>query len=143
MLKFSKVNYSKLNARQKENFNFQWISGALATYGYHTHRIPDDWLGADFVARHMDSHIPMMVQLKSRMYFAKKYTGKNIWIAFRDGDVGYCYPHDKVLTAFKKLNPIRIQKAWRRKLKPEVHWGKPTKVHLKLLESYKINLALK
>ena len=40
-------NSRKSNARQQERFNFQWISGALATYGYHTHRVPDDREGAD------------------------------------------------------------------------------------------------
>ena len=40
MPNFEKVRYSDLNARQQEVFNFQWISGALATYGYHTHLVP-------------------------------------------------------------------------------------------------------
>lgn len=142
MTKFKKAAYSKLDARQKEIFNFQWISGALATYGYHTHRIPDDWLGADFIARRMGSDEQLLVQLKSRVHFAKKYWGRNIWIAFRDGDVAYCYPHDEILMAFQKINPIRIEKAWKRKGKPEVHWGNPTKLHRKLLEPYRIDLSL-
>jgi hypothetical protein len=50
---FKKISHARLNSRQQEIYNFQWISGALATYGYHTHRIPDDWEGADFIARKM------------------------------------------------------------------------------------------
>ena len=137
---FKKIKYSALNARQKENFNFQWISGALATYGFHTHRVPDDWEGADLIARHMQSGIQLKVQLKGRIHFAKKYTGKKIWIAFRYGENGYCYPHDKLLAQYKKINSLRINKAWQRN-KKEVHWGRPTKAQMKLLEPYKISLA--
>jgi hypothetical protein len=138
---FKKLKYSALDARQKENFNFQWISGALATYGYHTHRVPDDWQGADLIARHMKSGRHLNIQLKGRMHFGRKYIGKKIWIAFRHGEHVYCYPHDKLLKQFEKINPIRIKKAWRRS-KPEVHWNNPTKLHMKLLKPYQIDLTL-
>jgi hypothetical protein len=138
---FSKIRYSKLDARQKENFNYQWISGAMATYGYHTYRIPDDWLGADFIARNMKTGRKIKVQLKGRMHFAKKYIGKNIWIAFRHKDRAYCYPHDKLLNQYRSVNPMRISKAWNRN-KREVHWPAPTKIQMKFLAPYEIQWSL-
>ncbi|HTT85447.1 MAG TPA: hypothetical protein VMF67_18365 [Rhizomicrobium sp.] len=138
---FTKIAYTDLNARQKEVYNFQWISGALATYGYHTHQIPDDWEGADFIARHMVTSEEIRVQLKGRIHFAKKYLGKNIWIAFRAANVAYLFPHDAVLEQYQKLNPMRINKAWQRE-NGAVHWRKPTKDQLRFLEPYKIGWSL-
>ena len=45
---FAKIDYSKLNARQQENYNFQKVSGVLADYGYTCIKLSDDWNGADF-----------------------------------------------------------------------------------------------
>lgn len=139
--RFTKVRYSKLNSRQQEIFNFQWISGALATYGFHTHRIPDDWEGADFIARHMVSGRQIKVQLKGRIHFARKYIGKNIWIAFRHAGKAYLYPHDVLLKQYKKINPMRVSKAWQR---PDgaVHWKTPTRAQIALLKSYEIGWHL-
>jgi len=66
------------------------------------------------------------VQLKSRMHFAKKYLRKRIWIAFRHADKAYLYPHDALLAQYLKVNPMRVNKAWRR---PDgaVHWKKSDK----------------
>jgi len=47
-LKIAKIDYRKLNSRQKENYNFQKVSGILADYGFATIRLSDDWNGADF-----------------------------------------------------------------------------------------------
>lgn len=46
---FPKISYRELNARQKENFNFQKVSAVLADYGFVTFRLSDDWQGADFI----------------------------------------------------------------------------------------------
>lgn len=61
---FSRVEYSCLNSRQKENFNYQKIAGVLADYGFITHRLSDDWNGADFIAQHIDGVLFLRVQLK-------------------------------------------------------------------------------
>ena len=42
----TKIEYSKLNAKQKENYNFHKVSSALADYGYNSMRLSDDWQGA-------------------------------------------------------------------------------------------------
>jgi hypothetical protein len=82
-LELSTIEYSNLNSRQKENYNYQKISAVLADYGFITHRLTDDWQGADFIAQHFDGKTFLKVQLKGRLTFDKKYLGKDIYIAFR------------------------------------------------------------
>lgn len=53
-MKLRRISYNALNARQKENFNFQKVSAVLADYGFVTLRLCDDWQGADFLAQHID-----------------------------------------------------------------------------------------
>lgn len=95
-MKLTKVNYASLNARQKENFNFQKVSAVLADYGFVTFRLSDDWQGADFVALHLSGDV-LRVQLKSRLAFKKDYEGKGLHVAFAEGDRWYLYPHDELL----------------------------------------------
>lgn len=52
-----KVVYKTLNARQKESYNYQKISGVLADYGYTTYRMHDDYHGSDFHAVHIQGHV--------------------------------------------------------------------------------------
>ncbi|MGI0148266.1 MAG: hypothetical protein ACREDF_01870 [Thermoplasmata archaeon] len=96
-MQLRRVRYSSLNARQKENFNFQKISAVLADYGFVTLRLSDDWQGADFIAQHTDGATFVRVQLKGRLTFEAKYRGKDLWVAFADGERWYLYPHDDLL----------------------------------------------
>ena len=50
MAKFKKVSYSKLNSKQKENFNFHNLASVLATFGFNSIWLNDDVQGADFLA---------------------------------------------------------------------------------------------
>ena len=72
-LDLSRVRYADLNARQKENYNFQKVSAVLADFGFSTLRLTDDWQGADFIAQHVDGETFLKVQLKGRLTFGKKY----------------------------------------------------------------------
>jgi len=63
---FSRVAYSDLNSRQKENYNFQKVAARLADYGFNSIRLTDDWQGADFIAVHIDGETFLKVQLKGR-----------------------------------------------------------------------------
>jgi hypothetical protein len=63
-MKFKKIIYSELNARQKESYNFQKVSAIFADYGFSTIRLSDDWQGADFIAQHIDNQVFLKVQLK-------------------------------------------------------------------------------
>lgn len=96
-MKLEKIEYSKLNSKAKEMYNFQKVSAKLADYGFNTMWLNNDWQGADFIAVHTDGITDIKVQLKGRLSFDKKYVGKNIYICFiSDNDI-YLYPHDIVL----------------------------------------------
>jgi hypothetical protein len=106
-----KILYSQLNARQKENYNFQKLSAVLAEYGFTTLRLSDDWQGADFIALHVSGEV-LRVQLKSRLGFYKKYQGKSLYLAFRVGDSRYFYPHDEVLAKALKVATLGSTVSW-------------------------------
>jgi hypothetical protein len=102
--KLRKVEYRTLNARQKENFNFQKVSAILADYGFATMRLSDDWQGADFIAQHIGGEV-LRVQLESRLAFYKKYRKKCLYIAFGERDAWYLYPHDELFdVVLRKTN---------------------------------------
>jgi hypothetical protein len=96
-LQLTRIHYADLNARQKENFNFQKVSAVLADYGFVTLRLSDDWQGADFIAQHIDGETFLKVQLKGRLSFDRKYCDKDLWVAFSADGEWYLYPHDELL----------------------------------------------
>jgi hypothetical protein len=96
----TKIEYNKLNGKQKEIYNFQRVSAHLADYGYTIIKLDDDWMGADFIALHFDSNRYLKVQLKGRLTFDKKYKGKDLFICFYDKD-WFIYPHDELLRLFE------------------------------------------
>jgi hypothetical protein len=111
-MKFTKIEYRKLNARQKENFNFQKVSAVLADYGFVTIRLSDDWQGADFIALHISGE-DLHVQLKSRLAFYDKYRKKNLYVAFGEDDAWYLYPHDELFDEVLKTTKIGTTKSVR------------------------------
>lgn len=92
-LKLTLINYGDLNARQKENYNFQKVSAVLADYGFVTLRLSDDWQGADFIAQHVDGETFIKIQLKGRLTFEEKYCGKDLYIAFHNDGAWYLNRH--------------------------------------------------
>lgn len=111
-LKLERIDYRKLNSRQKENYNFQKASGILADYGFTTIRLSDDWNGADFIAQHANGETVLRVQLKGRLDVQKKYEGKNLWLCFPAHGGWYLGPHDKVLSYLLKSTEIGQSKSW-------------------------------
>ena len=109
---FKHIDYGDLNSRQKENFNYQKISAVLADYGFVTHRLSDDWQGADFIAQHVSEDLFLKIQLKGRLSFDRKYEGKDIWIAFPDAGGWYVFPHDEVLSKVLDSSNIGNTAAW-------------------------------
>ncbi len=108
-----KISYNKLNARQKEIYNFQKVTAIFADYGYTTIKLSDDWMGADFIALNFNGKEFLRVQLKGRATFERKYLKKDLYICFQDkqNDNWYLYPHDKVL---KKILPtIKNSHSWK------------------------------
>jgi hypothetical protein len=111
-LMFQRVSYSNLNAKQKENYNFQKVSGILADYGFVTLRLNDDWQGADFIAQHINGELFLKVQLKGRLTIDKKYLGKNLFICFPYRDEWYLYPHDEVVSLLLETSNIGNTDSW-------------------------------
>jgi hypothetical protein len=100
-----KVDYSALNDKQKESYNYQQISALLGEYGYTTYRMYDDYHGADFHAVHIDGHV-LKVQLKPRVTIHNKYFGKDIYIAFTNDRIKwYMYPHDEIYAVITAHSP--------------------------------------
>ena len=109
--KLEHIHYTSLNSRQKENYNFQKVSGILADYGFSTVRLTQDWEGADFVAQHSDGVTFLKVQLKGRLTFKRDYIGKNLWMCFPDGKDVYLFPHDEVLDLILKSGRVMNETA--------------------------------
>lgn len=109
------IEYADLNARQKENYNFQKISAVLADFGYVTMRLTDDWQGADFIAQHIDGQTFLKVQLKGRLTFNKKYLDKQIHIAFPHKSDWYLFDHDELLAKILEETQIARTDSWQSK----------------------------
>ena len=126
---FERIVYEDLNARQKENYNFQKVAARLSDYGFNCMRLTDDWEGADFIACHINGQNFLKVQLKGRMYLDKKYMGKNVYIAFIDGQDCYVYPHDDVMEHVETMGKINDTVSWAEKGAyswPQIpHWARP------------------
>jgi hypothetical protein len=111
-LNLTLVEYEHLNSRQKENYNFQKVSGVLADYGFVTLRLSDDWQGADFIANHISGQQFIKVQLKGRLTLDQKYQGKDIWICFRHQEIWYLFPHDAALAWALKYMSLGKPAVW-------------------------------
>jgi hypothetical protein len=135
-LNLKKIAYETLNAKRKEQYLFQKISGVLADYGYTTIKLADDWQGADFIAQHVDGKSFLKIQLKSRFSINRKYEKKDLYIAFPLKKEWYIFPHDEIVQALKEQK-IYTESA---------SWGKggysvsdvSNKAVLKLLQPYKV-----
>lgn len=136
MTTFEPVSYQKLNARQKENYNFHLIAARLAGYGYNSMRVTDDWQGADFIACHIDGEQFLKVQLKGRLTLDRKYEGKDIHIAFRHHDQCYVYPHDVMIHEVERLGKINGSKSWSEHR--SYSWPQPPVWASSILEAYKV-----
>ena len=107
----NKVNYNKLNSKQKENYNFHKVASALADYGYDSMRLNNDWQGADFIAVKNDEMLK--IQLKGRFTVDEKYIGKEIYIAFIENNIIKLYIHDKAVNMLS--DNIINSKSWSEK----------------------------
>jgi hypothetical protein len=129
-----KIIYSELNAKQKEIYNYQKVSGILAEYGYTTIKLSDDWMGADFIAIQFTGEEYLKIQLKGRLTFDKKYIKKDIYICFCQESDWYIYPHDILLKKF--LNEIEHSSSW--KEKGIYHYPYLTEKHKDRLSNFKL-----
>jgi hypothetical protein len=109
---FERVPYSKLNSRQRENYNFQKVSAVLADYGFSTIRVSSDWQGADFIAQHLDGTTFLKVQLKGRLTLEKKYAGRELHVCFPSGHDWYLFPHDEVMRIVLEDSTVGQSASW-------------------------------
>ena len=136
MKTFEAVSYQKLNARQKENYNFHLIAARLAGYGYNSMRVTDEWQGADFIACHIDGDQFLKVQLKGRLTLDGKYEGKDIHIAFRLHEQCFVYPHDVMVQEVERLGIINGSRSWSEHR--SYSWPQPPVWASSILEAYKV-----
>ena len=124
---FKQIKYSKLNSRQKENYNFHKVASKLADYGFNSMRLNDDWEGADFIA--INDKEMIKVQLKGRFSIDKKYLGKNLFIAFIEQDKVKIYLHDKAVN----IAPNNIINSKSLKDNGLYNWSKTPKIYNKII----------
>jgi len=135
-MQFHKIIYKKLNSRQKEIHNFQKVSGLLADYGFNCIKLADDWQGADFLAYHKDGVDTLKVQLKARLTIAKKYIGKDLYIAFPLSGNWYLIEHDALIDVISKYTNWLNTPSWIQN--GAYHTAKPSKLLMHNLASYKL-----
>lgn len=111
---FERVPYTKLNSRQRENYNFQKVSAVLADYGFSTIRLSSDWQGADFIAQHLDGTTFLKVQLKPRLTLEKKYMHRDLHVCFPSGHDWYLFPHDELVRAVLDDSTVGQSASWER-----------------------------
>ncbi len=134
---FNRIAYSDLNARQKENYNFQKVAARLADYGFNCIRVTDDWQGADFIAANIDGEHFLKVQLKGRLVVDKKYIGKGIFIAFFHANELFLYDHDTLVNHILSSNKIGADsETWH--TRGFRNWPTPPAWALRFLEQFRI-----
>ncbi len=135
---FKHIAYAELNSPQQESYNYHKIAARLADYGFNCIPLNDDWLGADFIASHIDGKTFLKVQQKGRFEVNKKYCDKELYMAFRMGEDIYIYPHDLMMEKLiqwgtEKGRMIGTQ-SWKN---GGFSWKSPTKEHLEFLLPHK------
>jgi len=138
-IELTRIHYENLDARQKENYNFQKISAVLADFGFVSVRLSDDWQGADFIAQHIDGETFLKVQLKSRLAFNRKYKGKNLCVAFPHKGSWYLYRHDALLEIALRNTQIGSSRSWKKN--GSYHFPRLTKPLMEKLILKKFRIA--
>jgi hypothetical protein len=133
---FQKLEFDKLNAQQRDNYNFHKVASRLVDYGYNSLRLADDWLGADFLAIHVDGVSVLRIQLKPNFSLSTKYSGKDLQIAFLAKDACYVFPHDEMLAAVLKRGQIGETKSW--KTEGKYRWPSLPGWAREIIEKYSI-----
>lgn len=133
---YTKIDYSSLNPKQQEIFNFQKISSKLADYWFNCIKLGDDWQWADFLAYHINWTDTLKVQLKWRLTIDKKYIWKNIFMWFPISWEWYMIKHDELISIIKKTSSWLESDSW-----TKWNWyssWKPNKNILHALHEYKL-----
>ena len=135
-MKLTKIRYSDLNGRQKENYNFTKVAALLADYGFQCLLLSDDWNGADFLALNNHEDVTHKVQLKGRLTIDTKYQGKDIVMAFPNDEHWYFVPHDDLMACVAANTPWLESSAW--KNDGLYTSAKPSKALVGAIERYRL-----
>ena len=111
-MKLERIQYQELNSKQQEIYNFQKVAAVLADFGFNCIKLADDWQGADFLAYHKDGGQTLKVQLKGRLYVAKQYIGKEIYMTFPIEGDWYLVEHDELLKIVGGCTPWLETSSW-------------------------------
>ena len=135
---FPIVAFRDLDARQQEAFLIAKLGGVLANHGFTCSRLTTDWEGADLLAHRITGEV-LRVQVKSRCTIAKKYVGKDLWIAYPAAWPGewVLVEHDVLLEAIKTHAPRWLKtRSWTRQgLYNSAH---PSAALLDALDRYRV-----
>ncbi len=86
------------------------LTTLLLRHGYNVF-LPVYDEGIDLIAHREADDDLKLVQQKSRWTIARKYVGRNIWIAFRDGGDWFLAPHDE-LVSFREAAGYTATSSW-------------------------------
>ncbi|MCP5373804.1 MAG: hypothetical protein H6907_18900 [Hyphomicrobiales bacterium] len=86
------------------------LSTLLLRLGYNVY-LPVYDHGIDLIAHREADGDTKVIQQKSRWTIARKYLGRNIWIAFRSRGVWYLAPHDEMV-AFAEAAGYTASRSW-------------------------------
>ena len=92
---FVRIKPNELTPRQRKTWKFHKLASRLADYGFSCIRLSDGWQGADFIACHIDSSF-FKVRLETRLHIERRYSAKELFIAFSENNRWYIYPHDQL-----------------------------------------------
>lgn len=132
----TRINCAKLNGRQQKNYNILKLSAALADYGFVTSRLTEDRPSTDFIVQHLDGQTSLKILLKGRLYFEKKFRGKNLHIAFLKDTDWYLYPHDELLEKVLATTNVGKTSSWIDK--GVYHYPSLSKQMIDLLKPYRV-----
>lgn len=85
------------------------LSELLMTEGYGVF-VPLIDRGIDLIAHHEERGEFRLIQQKSRWTIARKYLGRNLWVAFPDIDGWYIAPHDTLVN--RASADVLASKSW-------------------------------
>ena len=111
-MRLTPIQYTDLNAKQKEIYNYQKVAAKLADYGFNCIKLADDWQGADFLAYHKDGGETLKVQLKSRLLIDRRYMNKDLFMTFPLDDAWYLVAHDDIVAFFDATTDYLKSPSW-------------------------------
>ena len=115
-LRIRRVEYDELNARQKNIFNFQKVSGLFADYGFNCIKLSDDWRGTDFLAFHSDEVITLKIRLQTSLAIDRRCMNKNLYLCFpvanAVGRTWYLIYHDELVGIIGRVTSWSNMRSW-------------------------------